>query len=144
MEIRTEMSALTDISDSDDCQQDINNKKRKKNTMMDYFKKQTLESASQSNKRSDLNTKQTVINVKEKTKKSPLWRFFSKIETSLEENEKAQCNLCSCVLSLGGRGRRANTSNLKSHLQKYHKEENDRIEKGKEYILIISCYRSKK
>lgn len=102
---------------------------------MDYFKKQSPESSSsQSNKATDL--KQIVTSVKGKAKNSPLWRFFSKIETSLEENEKAHCKLCNCVVSLGGRGRKANTSNLKSHLQKHHKEENDRIGKGKDFKII--------
>ncbi|CAH1105352.1 unnamed protein product [Psylliodes chrysocephalus] len=45
------------------------------------------------------------------------------MQTDKSANEKATYNICKRTTSLGGRGRHANTSNLKSHLEKYHDEE---------------------
>lgn len=55
------------------------------------------------------------IKSNDKGKRSIFWRHFEKLQTEKSENEKATCNICKRAISLGGRGRHANTSNLKSH-----------------------------
>lgn len=87
----------------------------KKRTIADYF-------ASTSSELQNTKKNKSI----EKGKRSLFWKHFEKIKTDIfenSENEKATCIICERTISLGGRGRHANTSNLKSHLEKYHEEE---------------------
>lgn len=72
-----------------------------------------------------------------KGKRSIFWRHFEKLQTDKSENEKATCNICKRTISLGGRGRHANTSNLKSHLEKYHEEEFRNVTRKGKLVLFI-------
>lgn len=63
------------------------------------------------------------IKSNDKGKRSIFWKYFVKLPSDKSDNEKATCDICKRTISLGGRGRHANTSNLKSHLEKYHYKE---------------------
>ena len=99
----------------------------KKRTIADYFKNTSSELESELEQ-----TKRNKSSESEKGKRSVFWKHFEKIKTDIPENEKVLCNICESTISLGGRGRHANTSNLKSHLEKHHEEEFRKLtKKGK-------------
>lgn len=60
-------------------------------------------------------------------KTSPLWQYFEKILRNDEKNESAICKICQKSVSLGGKGKTANTSNMKYHLLKNHPVEYSQI-----------------
>ncbi|XP_066588089.1 zinc finger BED domain-containing protein 4-like [Prorops nasuta] len=56
-------------------------------------------------------------------KVSIYWKFFTRNPTLLtDKTSNAMCNICNTIISLGGIGKSANTTNLKYHLKKCHSE----------------------
>ena len=50
---------------------------------------------------------------------SKIWDYFT---VSDEDNTRAKCNVCSALISRGGKtASNCNTSNLKSHLKSFHR-----------------------
>ena len=115
----------TNVEESKDGSQP-SSKKRK--TMLDYFSQSTSATEGSMAKTS----KEISVRVIAKNKKSPLWKYFTKNDsTNIGESDKALCHLCQVTVSLGGRGRSANTSNLRAHLQINHVDEYRKICTGK-------------
>lgn len=61
-------------------------------------------------------------------KKSVFWDFFEKNDVNKgDKKATAKCKICQAIVSLGGIGKSATTSNLRYHLQKFHSAEFERI-----------------
>lgn len=78
--------------------------------------------------------------------KSIYWKYFSKNEVNASTTKAdATCKLCDAVVSLGGKGKTANTTNLKHHMAKFHMEKLSEMLKeenvdGSKYIIIINLF----
>lgn len=78
--------------------------------------------------------------------KSIYWKYFLKNEINPSTTKaSASCKLCNAVVSLGGKGKTANTTNLKHHMAKFHieilsKESKEKNLSSSKYIFFkILC-----
>lgn len=75
--------------------------------------------------------------------KSIYWTYFSKNEVNASTiKANATCKLCNAVVSLGGKGKTANTTNLKHHMAKFHieklsEESKEKNVNGSKYIINL-------
>lgn len=63
------------------------------------------------------------------TKRSFVWEFF---EPQVNDQTKAKCKLCDCILSRGGIGKRATTTSLVNHIKNKHPKDYSEIDLSKE------------